>query len=367
VILYRTLVLLGLPEDCISIHLVSKGNSIHTPSEREAMESKDPSFIFILDQGSRKAPPVIDKPHSALVIDHHFAATDDDFPSGAQFINACHSPPVATCSLLTYEICKVLHPDISGQCDWLCALGTHGDLGNTLKWEPPFPDMKSMFKVHTKKGINDAVALVNAPRRTATFDVISAWEALLLATGPSQLLEDRRLHAAKAEVAAETERCTHTPPKFSRDASVAVLRITSAAQVHPVIATRWSGHLKSPKLEIVMVANDGYLEGKVNFSCRIARAARARGVDVDIIRKLEGVAAAAGGDLRARLGESFAKGHVQASGGIVGIKEFDELMSSMGVGEKPSQPAGSPEKKTKKTKELDSNQKNTITSYFGKK
>ena len=41
-------------------------------------------------------------------------------------------------------------------------MGTHGDLGNTLKWKPPFPDMTEVFKTHTKKAINDAVALINA-------------------------------------------------------------------------------------------------------------------------------------------------------------------------------------------------------------
>jgi len=41
-------------------------------------------------------------------------------------------------------------------------MGTHGDLGNTLKWKPPFPDMTEIFKTHTKKAINDAVALINA-------------------------------------------------------------------------------------------------------------------------------------------------------------------------------------------------------------
>ena len=41
-------------------------------------------------------------------------------------------------------------------------MGTHGDLGNTLKWTSPFPDMTEVFKTHTKKAINDAVALINA-------------------------------------------------------------------------------------------------------------------------------------------------------------------------------------------------------------
>ena len=48
-------------------------------------------------------------------------------------------------------------------------MGTHGDLGNTLKWKPPFPDMTDVFKTHTKKAINDAVALVNARKSAQGF------------------------------------------------------------------------------------------------------------------------------------------------------------------------------------------------------
>ena len=69
---------------------------------------------------------------------------------------------MATSALLTYEICKPLHPDIQKSCGYLCAMGTHGDLGTTLKWKPPFPDMTEVFKTHTKKTINDAVSLINA-------------------------------------------------------------------------------------------------------------------------------------------------------------------------------------------------------------
>ena len=79
-----------------------------------------------------------------------------------QVVSACHYPPVATSSLLAYEICKSLHPDIATKCGYLCAMGTHGDLGNTLKWDPPFPDMTEVFKTHTKKAINEAVSLLNA-------------------------------------------------------------------------------------------------------------------------------------------------------------------------------------------------------------
>lgn len=69
---------------------------------------------------------------------------------------------MATTALTTYEICRELHEDIVSECGYLCAIGTHGDLDNTLKWQPPFPDMSLTFKTYTKKVINDAVSLLNA-------------------------------------------------------------------------------------------------------------------------------------------------------------------------------------------------------------
>ncbi|OTB06480.1 hypothetical protein M426DRAFT_72250 [Hypoxylon sp. CI-4A] len=362
-ILQRTLVLLGLDSHLISAHLLQKGNNIHEESERLAMSAHKPEYIFVLDQGSRKSPPVIDAPCKTLVIDHHWAL-EDDFPEGSEHVTACNSPPVATSSLLTYHICNELHEKVKESCDWLCAMGTHGDLGNTLKWEPPFPDMKATFKTYTKKAINEAVSLINAPRRTATYDVPAAWAALNAASSPSDLLKNPSLLAARAEVNAEVERCTHTAPKFSSDAKVAVFRINSAAQIHPVIATRWAGHLQSPKLEVILVANEGYLPSMVNFSCRIPRSARARDPPVNIIEVLNAIAAKASNPtLRTRLGESFARGHKEASGGIVPKAEFEEFMEILEIGKKKSETGDSP-KKAKK--DVAPKQSNTLMNYFGK-
>lgn len=367
VILYRTLTLLGLSSDLISVHFPAKGNNLHDGVERETMIALSPSYIFVLDQGSRHSPPLIPSPHQALVIDHHYAASSSDFPEGAKFVTACNSPPVATSSLLTYELCLPLHEGIQESCDWLCVMGTHGDLGNTIKWSPPFPDMTACLKKYTKKAINDAVSLLNAPRRTSTYDVSSAWSALLASSTPSELLTNRRLLAARAEVNAEVERCTHTAPKFSMGGRIAVFRINSPAQVHPVIATRWAGHLQSKKLEIVLCANEGYRDdGMVNFSCRVARCARDRDPPVNIIETLKAVAQAAEkGNLLERLGESFARGHKEASGGIVPAEEFEELMRALRVGEKPEKEGATETKRGKK--ETGSPQKNTLTNYFGKK
>jgi CCR4-NOT transcriptional regulation complex NOT5 subunit len=69
--------------------------------------------------------------------------------------------------------------------------------------------------------------------------VISAWNALLDAKDPKEILNNRRLLSARQEINEEVEKRTHTPPKFSKDGKIAVLKIESQAQVHPVIATRW--------------------------------------------------------------------------------------------------------------------------------
>ena len=381
-ILRHTLMLLGLPSESIHVHLVSKGKNIHTEEERAKMRSYEPKFTFVLDQGSRPGPPVVDGDHQALIIDHHHA-TEADFPQGASHVTACNSPPVATSSLLTYLLCEPLHPKVKEICDWLCVVGTHGDLGNTFKWESPFPDMRDCMKKYTKKTLNDAVSFVNAPRRTAKYDVLSAWEALCETGEPSSILKSPRLRAAREEVNAEAERCTHTAPKFSADGKIAVFRIRSNAQVHPVIATRWAGHLQSKSLEIVLCANEGYLPDKVNFSCRIARCARDRDLPVDIIASLKHYAgmrslpADSNEDERGandsehlplldRLGTDFARGHVQASGGIVGSDEFEELMRNMQIGVKTPKKEGEGDTPKKKKGGIDSGQTNNLMNYFGK-
>lgn len=178
VIIHRTLIALGLPFSLIEAHLVEKGSNVHNDAEKLSMEAKKPRYMIVVDQGSRAGPPIIDAPNTkCLIIDHHLS---DEFPEnsvvevppgGAQqnfladsfkVVSACHYPPVATSALLTYEICKPLHPTIESSCGYLCIIGTHGDLGTSLKWKSPFPDMIDVFKSHTKKALNDAVSLLNA-------------------------------------------------------------------------------------------------------------------------------------------------------------------------------------------------------------
>ncbi|KAG8672434.1 hypothetical protein FPOAC2_05822 [Fusarium poae] len=357
VILRKTLILLGLNPELISAYVMKKGLNVHDEESRRDMASYKPSFIFVLDQGSRESPPLIDEPHRALVIDHHYAE-EKDHPKDATFVTACNSPPVATSALLTYLICRDLHPDVEEACDWLCAMGVHGDLGNNIKWEPPFPDFKAMFKKYTKKGINSAVSLINAPRRTAEYDVPGAWEALAAASAPIDIMENETLRAARQEVNEEVRNRARIPPEFSSDGRIAVFRISSQAQIHPVIATRWAGHLTSPKLEVILVANQGYLPGMVNFSCRVPKCAKGRDPPVNIIEILRKEASRAKDPtLRKRLGESFARGHKEASGGIVPKAEFEEFMEVLQVRKREPISPTQPQKGSNK-------QGNTLLNYF---
>ncbi|WAO96528.1 Hypothetical protein NCS54_01420400 [Fusarium falciforme] len=326
-ILERTLALLGLDQDLISVHTIRKGGSIHDDVSRKALSTYKPAFIFVLDQGSQQSRPLIEAPHRAMVIDHHYAE-EKDHPEDALHVTACNSPPVATTSLLTYLICLDMHERVKETCDWLCVLGTLGDLGNSVKWEPPFPDMKATVKMYKIHIIYQAISLINAPRRTASCNISAAWKALRAASSPKELLSDKNLLAARAEVDAELRRCNKsTAPRFSACGRVAVLYISSAAQVHPLIASRWAGHLSSDKLEVVLVANEGYSPGMVSFSCRVPKCARGRDPPVSIIEFLRETASrAADPTLIERLGESFARGHTVASGGKVPKAEFEELM-----------------------------------------
>ena len=188
-----------------------------------------------------------------LIIDHHLST---EFPQDAVTCSACNHLPVATTSLLTYV---VIHPflaeadaETKEECGWLAVLGVKGDLGE-YKWDPPFPASlhDHVTKTYTKKALSEAVSLLNArihptnnshvlARRTAECDPGIAWTAIVNAKTPKDVASSKGLHAARALIAQKVEQHTHTPPKFSKDGRFALLTISCADQIHPVIATRWS-------------------------------------------------------------------------------------------------------------------------------
>jgi hypothetical protein len=89
---------------------------------------------------------------------------------------------------------------------------------------------------------------------------------------------------------------------------------------------------------------------------------------VNIIESLKAAADLSTDGLRRRMGDSFARGHKEASGGIVPVDEFEELMELLKVGQKPEKIDGDDSPAKKKIKTIDvSPQKNTLGNYFVKK
>lgn len=80
-----------------------------------------------------------------------------------QVASAYGHEPVATTSLLAYVLCHDLHPTLEEKVAWLGVLGTFGDLGSSVKWHDPFPDMTGAIKQHGgKTKFSQAVSLINA-------------------------------------------------------------------------------------------------------------------------------------------------------------------------------------------------------------
>ncbi|KAI0757819.1 hypothetical protein C8Q80DRAFT_1135598 [Daedaleopsis nitida] len=378
-IVHTTLVRLGLSPDLISVHFPAKGSNIYAPAERARIAEYDARYVIVTDQGSRGGPAIVDGPDGAekrtLIIDHHWS---NEFPDGALVCSAAHCPPVATASTLAYVVCLELlgqsarKGELRERLDWLCAMGTMGDLGTGFKWEAPFPDMRECLKKWTKKVLGEAVFA--EARRSPAYDVETAWRALRSSTTPKDIVSPsaskdvRRLFAARADVKAETDRCARRPPTFSGDGRVALIRISSAAQIHPLIATRWSSSLKGPRLEIVMCANDGYTPGSgmTNFACRVARSHKSRVGEgaTDIIEILKEYASRVPG-LREAMGDDFARGHKEASGGIVKTGDFERLWEVMASSEREE--GGSPAKKRKLSGKDGERQKNTLEGWLLKK
>jgi single-stranded-DNA-specific exonuclease len=118
------------------------------------------------------------------------------------------------------------------------------------------------------------------------------------------------LREAQAAWRAAFTGALRTPPVVRGD--TALIRFSSPYQIHPLVATTWAGRL-APR--VVLVANDGYLPGRVNFVVRGGT-----------------------GDLRewlqARLpltAPEYALGHPGATGGSISPDDFHRLLIALGL------------------------------------
>lgn len=276
---------------------------------RKLLATEKPQFLFILDLGSQSVEVVENAP--VCFVDHHR-------PGGAlakdTLISAYTWEPVPNTSFIVYDLFSSL-VEIS-ECDWIAAIGAISDLGE----KAPFELLETTKKRYTAKWLKEAVSLVNAARRASRYEPETAAQALLQFTNPKDLVistapEVERLRAAKEEVKAELDEARKAAPVFS--GNVALIRLHSPCQIHPLIAQSWRTRL--PKY-IVIAANTGYMPGKVNFAARTS----APGVSVlDFLRGIK---------LEVSEG-SYGQGHDQASGGVLRVEDWNQLLEKLGFAE----------------------------------
>jgi hypothetical protein len=302
VLVSRTLARLGTEVD---VAPVGRGQHVHEPSYRDALAARAATLYVVTDMGSRGEP--IGLPARTLIIDHH---DSDVFPPDALVVSAARRVPVVPTSYLAFELLRTLAPieDLA----WLALLGGEADLGR----EPTFGSLPQWRAQHRRKDVSEAIALLNAARRSPEHDVDTALRVLAaadspraIATGDSQDLT--RLRAARAENAREVQRCMRIAPLFL-GSDVAVIRIRSRAQIHPLLAVRWKTRLAG---KIVVVANEGFLPGRVNFVVRSTR-------NLDLIAWLRSLPVEIAG-------EDFARGHPAATGGSVAPQEFERMLAAL--------------------------------------
>lgn len=273
-------------------------------ANRAVIASFEPRSLFVLDLGSRDEA-LIDGPQ--CFIDHH---RPDGVPAGATLISAYTWSPIPNTSLIVYDLAASL-VDVS-DLDWIAAIGAISDVGERA----PFPLLERVRAKYTMADLKEATTLVNAARRASLYQPETAARALLAHATPRELVKSqsddvRALKEAREEVKRELAQAKKAAPKFS--GKVALVRIRSRCQIHPVIAQIWRTRLPA---YVVMVANDGYLPGRVNFSMRTATSTNL----LDFLRAID-------------LGEgegSYARGHDQATGGTLPVQRFEALLAKLG-------------------------------------
>ncbi len=302
-ILVRALQAAGRPVETL---VIGKAESPWDREVGQRIAALHPAGMVLADLGTRPDPVLPGCP--TLVIDHH-APTGE--PADAITVSGNGLDPEPTSALLAWWAAGAL----GDQHDllWLAAIGLIGDLAA----ERGFPELDQAQARWGKTALRDATALVNAPRRTAAADAGPALRLLLRADGPKQITKGEdadalALRAAKAEVRAAMDEAKRAPPAIAGD--VALIRLHTPCQIHPLIAQQWRGRLRD---KIVIAANSGYRPGWVHFA---ARSASGR----DLIAFLA--------DHRpANADGRYGNGHAQATGGALPVADWNDFIVSLGL------------------------------------
>ncbi len=305
VILYTALRRAGLEP---ALLITGKGEHAYTEDTRRELTARAPAHLFVLDLGCQSDPVLAEAP--TLFVDHHRPL---GVPPNGVLLSSYTWRPIPNSSLLVWWLAAEL-AEVE-DLEWVAAVGTLSDLGD----QAPFALLPRAKKRYTAKWLREATTLINAARRSAAHDTATALQAILQSENPRQLAseetpEGARLWEYRRQVNAAFAEGKRAAPTFSGE--IALVRVNSPCQIHPLVAQVWRTRL--PRY-IVIVANEGYLPGRVVFSARSSGQHNL----LDFFRQI---------DLDLAEGY-FGYGHDQASGGSVPISTWNELLRQFGFGE----------------------------------
>ena len=292
---------------CARTRILGRGENPWSEARRAELREEDMAGLIVTDLGVR--PGAIKRGTPTILIDHHVPAGS---PRGATISSGHGQTPTPTSSLLAFWCVGGL-TDVEDLL-WIAALGVIGDLGD----QAAFPELAAARKRHGATALRQATPLVNAPRRTAGGDARPALDLLMRAGGPREITsgqhpETALLQRARDEVRAALEAGRRIAPRIQ--GPVALIRLESPCQIHPLVAQAWRNRLKD---RIVIAANTGYRPGWVHFSVRSA-------TPVNLIEFLRSKAPDSAD-------ENYGGGHEQASGGALRAGDWNELVARLGFG-----------------------------------
>lgn len=289
----------------IDRYCVGKVRNAWMPENRRVIEERAPDAVFLLDLGSKEEELVRGVPVCA--IDHHHP---EGTPPGGTLITTYGWSPTPNTSLIAWHLASTV-ADVD-DLEWISALGIISDLGERA----PFPLLARAKKEHKARWLKEATTLINAARRVDPELAPGLADLVLSFDGPRSFVESeepamRPLHAARRRLNEEMNEAKKAAPVFAGE--VALVRVSSTCQVHPLIAQIWRTRL--PKYH-VLVSNDRYVEGWIHFSGRSSGEKKVR----QLLQSIE---------LPGDEGE-FGHGHDHASGGVLPIERWNALLSLLG-------------------------------------
>lgn len=170
-----------------------------------------------------------------------------------QVASAYGHEPVATTSLLAYVLCHELHPTLEEKVAWLGVLGTFGDLGSSVKWHDPFPDMTAAIKQHGgKTKFSQAVSLINARELTHA----SPWLCLALSVPASGLTCNRQFCCAIASCILHCLKTVH-----------AIWEAASFACFQALCPAKFSDGLRFDRTTLTKWRDQSHNQGALHFWC----------------------------------------------------------------------------------------------------